>query len=120
MNKEQVMKYGLSKGGAYLDFPFVGNDYAVIKIKNEKTGKNRIFAEIFSLNDLDMLTFSADKDLTINLRNQYPDKIKKGYHCPPVQAQFKSSLVLTQFDDITIKQFIDLSYEFAKFKLKTK
>lgn len=120
MNKEQAVEYGLTKNGAYLDFPFVGNDYAVIKIKNDKTGKNRIFAEIFSLGELDMLTFSADKDLTINLRNQYPDKIKKGYHCPSVQAQYKSSLELTQFDDITIKQFIDLSYSLAKVKLKIK
>ena len=120
MDKQTLLQYCLDKTYTYLDFPFKGEDYAVVKVKNSENGKNRIFAEIFSLGELDMLTFSADKDLTINLRNQYPDKIKKGYHCPSVQAQYKSSLELTQFDDITIKQFIDLSYSLAKVKLKIK
>ena len=49
MNKEHLIEYCLSKSGAYLDFPFAGDDYAVIKLKNEKTQKYRIFAELFVL-----------------------------------------------------------------------
>ena len=49
MNKEHLIEYCLSKSGAYLDFPFAGDDYAVIKLKNEKTQKYRIFAEVFVL-----------------------------------------------------------------------
>lgn len=118
MSKEEIVQYCLSKQGAYLDFPFAGDNYAVVKIANEKTGKNRIFAEIFELKGQDMLTFSTDSEVAIILRESYQDRITKGYHCPPVQAKYKSSLKINDFDIEDLQKFVDMSYDFAKIKLK--
>ncbi len=118
MNKEHLIEYCLSKSGAYLDFPFAADDYAVIKLKNEKTQKYRIFAEVFVLYNQNMLTFSTDSELAVILRNQYPDIVIKGYHCPPVQAKYKSSVYLDKMNEEMIKKFIDCSYAIAKQKLK--
>lgn len=118
MEKEKLIEYCLAKNGAYLDYPFAGNDYAVVKINNEKNGKYRIFAEIFTLKNEDVLTFATDSELAILLRNQYTVKVVKGYHCPPVQAKYKSSVYMKYFEEDIIKKFVDISYEFAKQKLK--
>jgi len=99
MDKSQLIDYCLSKQGGYLDFPFAGDDYAVIKIKNDKNGKYRIFAEIFLLSGRDCLTFSADEETAFGLRIQFADYITKGYHCPPVQAKYKSTAPIEFFDD---------------------
>ncbi len=118
MDKSQLIDYCLSKQGGYLDFPFAGDDYAVIKIKNDKNGKYRIFAEIFLLSGRDCLTFSADEETAFGLRIQFADYITKGYHCPPVQAKYKSTAPIEFFDDDMLKSFVDLSYDYAKRKLK--
>lgn len=118
MDKEHLIEYCLSKSGSYLDFPFAGDDYAVIKLKNEKTQKYRIFAEVFVLYNQNMLTFSTDSELAVILRNQYPDIVIKGYHCPSVQAKYKSSVYLDKMNEEMIKKFIDCSYTIAKQKLK--
>lgn len=120
MDKQNLIDYCLSKNDAYIDFPFAGVNYATIKIKNEKTGKYRIFAEIFELKGENMLTFSTDSELAFLLRNQYPDMVIKGYHCPAVQAKYKSSAYLKYFDENMLKQFVDISYIIAKEKLKIK
>lgn len=118
MDKGQLIDYCIAKDVSYLDFPFSGEDYATIKIKNPKTGKYRIFAEIFTLKDKDYLTFSTDEETAIFLRNSYPDLVTKGYHCPPVQAKFKSSVYIDMLDDESIKKFVDISYLRAKQMLK--
>lgn len=118
MNKEELMKYCLSKKGAYIDYPFASSKYPVVKIKNENTGKNRIFAEIFTLNDVDMVTFSTDFELANMLRNQFCDVIKRGYHCPPIQAKYKSTAIIDKLTTDTLKNLIDISYDIAQDKLK--
>ncbi len=118
MDKGQLIEYSIAKDGAYLDFPFSGGDYATVKIKNNKTGKYRIFAEIFTLNNKDYLTFSTDEETAFALRNSYPNLVTKGYHCPPVQAKFKSSVDIANMDNKSIKKFVDISYLRAKKMLK--
>ena len=49
MNGEEIIKYCLEKGGAYLDFPF-GEGYATVKIKTSPKRNGYVFAEIFELN----------------------------------------------------------------------
>lgn len=118
MNRVQLIEYCLAKVGAYLDFPFAGDNYAVVKIKNEKSGKNAIFAEVFELKGEEMLTFSSDSEVAIILREKYPDKIIRGYHCPPMQAKYKSSLLISHFEDEELQKFVDISYNYIKTKLK--
>lgn len=114
MDKGLLINYCLTKSGAYLDFPFHGEDYATVKIKNTITGKYRIFAEVFTLNDNDYLTFSTDEITAIGIRCNYPNIVKKGYHCPPVQAKFKSTVDICELDAEIIKKLVDVSYLRAK------
>lgn len=118
VNKTQLIDYCLSKQGGYLDFPFAGDNYAVVKIKNVKNGKYRIFAEVFELKGQDCLTFSADEEIAFALRNQFAEAITKGYHCPPMQAKHKSTAIIDFFDDDQLKSFVDISYDYAKSKFK--
>ncbi len=115
MDKIQLTEYALSKEGAYLDFPFAGEDYAVVKVGDRERG-NRIFAEIFILNGEDTLTFSTDADTADFLREKYPS-LKRGWHCPPLQAKYKSSATIVDFEDETLLQFVDASYVRALSKL---
>lgn len=117
MTKQQIIEYCLAKEGAYLDFPFAGEDYAVVKVKKTEGGKSRIFAEVFTLNGADMLTFSTDENTALFLRENFPDIIIKGWHCPPVQAKYKSSVAIDLIQDEQLLQFLDTSYQRALSKL---
>ena len=117
MDKQQLAEYCLAKEGAYLDFPFAGDDYAVVKVKKTDGGKNRIFAEIFTLQGVEMLTFSTDENTALCLRENFPDIIVRGWHCPPVQAKYKSSVAIKLVEDEQLLQFIDASYKRALSKL---
>lgn len=115
MDKQTLIEYCMKKQGAYLDFPF-GDGYAVVKVKSEK-GASRIFAEIFTLKGVDTLTFSSDENTAIFLRETYPDVVTKGWHCPPVQAKYKSSVALNAVDSETLLKFADISFVRALSKL---
>ena len=110
-----LIEYCLKKDGAYLDTPF-GLDYSVIKLK--KGERSRIFAEIFELKGQLKLTFSTDETTAELLRLSYPDSVSRGWHCPPVQAKYKSTATVNDFSRRELFHFIDLSYERCVEKLK--
>lgn len=117
MDKQTLLQYCLDKEFAYLDFPFKGEDYAVVKVKNSENGKNRIFAEIFTLKGEDSFTFSTDENTSLFLRETHPLTVLRGWHCPPAQAKYKSTVALKDFDGDTLKKFADISYNRALSKL---
>ena len=117
MDKQQLADYALAKEGAYLDFPFAGEEYAVVKVKKQDGGKSRIFAELFTLNGADMLTFSTDEETALFLRDNFMGIVVRGWHCPPAQAKYKSSVAIDAVDDEVLIQFIDTSYNRALSKL---
>lgn len=117
MDKQTLLQYCLDKAYTYLDFPFRGEDYAVVKVKNSENGKNRIFAEIFTLKGEDSFTFSTDENAALFLRETYPQTVSRGWHCPPAQAKYKSTVALKDFDDDVLKKFADISYGRALSKL---
>lgn len=108
---DELLAYSLLKEGAYLDYPF-GNLYPVVKYNG------RIFAELFVLNGQPCLTASADEETAVAFRLHYDGVIVRGYHCPRVQARYKSTAYLERIDEETAKQLIDLSYEYVKKKTK--
>ncbi len=118
MEKSELAEYCLTKIGAYPDFPFAEDGYAVVKTRKSAEGISRIFAEIFTLRGKDMLTFSSDENTAAFLREQYPDIVVRGWHCPPVQATYKSSVAMQSVDDATLRQFVDISYCYVWNKLK--
>lgn len=115
MEHNELLNYCLSKEGAYLDYPF-GLDYVTVKVKNGS--KSRIFAEIFMLNNELKLTFSTDEMTAQFLRSTYPKVIVNGWHCPPVQARYKSTATVGGLSNETLFSLIDTSYERAVSKLK--
>lgn len=117
MDKRLIIEYCLAKEGAYPDFPFAGDDYFVVKAKKTLEGKSRIFAEIFTLKGVDTLTFSTDAETAAFLRQSYPDVIVPGWHCPPAQAKYKSSVALDLVDEDKLYKFIDASYCYVLSKL---
>lgn len=105
----EILNYCLSKDGAYEDYPF-GPDYITVKIKNGD--KSKIFAEIFTLNNEWQLTFSTDEQTALYLRATNP-QITRGWHCPPVQAKYKSTVSINSVSNEALFQFIDMSYQRA-------
>lgn len=118
MTPQQLIDYCLTKKGAYLDFPF--NDwYPVIKIRMSN-GNGKIFAEIFNLKGEDKFTFGTDSGMADFLRENYPNVIVRGWHCPPVQAKYKSTVTLHALSDEEIIKLADISYNRTLSKLPKK
>ena len=115
VHNTELLDYCLSKEGAYLDYPF-GLDYITVKVKN--SSKNRIFAEIFMLNNELKLTFSTDEMTAQFLRATYPQVIVNGWHCPSVQAKYKSTVTVNGVSNEILFSLIDMSYDSAILKLK--
>ena len=111
----EILDYCLQKNGTYVDYPF-GADYITVKVKNSR--KNIIFAEIFVLDRELKLTFSTDEYTAQKLRSDYTDIIVRGWHCPPVQAKYKSTVAVDGVSMETLQKLIDMSYDRAISKLK--
>ena len=116
MSTKELLEYCLTKNGAYLDYPF-GEGYPVVKVKSSKNDKSRIFAEFYTLNGKEIFTFSTDADTALTLRMEFEGDITRGWHCPPVQAQYKSTAYIDNLPDELLLQLADTSYQRAIDKL---
>lgn len=119
MTQDELIEYCLKKQGAYLDFPF-GEGCAIVKIKTDCKRNGIIFMEVFCLQEEEKFTFGTDGETALFLRNSYPENIVRGYHCPPVQAKYKSTANLKDLSDDIIKKLADMSYARAYSKLTKK
>ena len=114
MTHEELMKYCLTKTGAYVDHPF-GPDSDIIKVKK------RIFAQLFYLNGEPMMTVNGDAVTNDFYRQIYPGLVKRGYHCPPVQQPYFNTVNLTgNISDDDLLAMIDSSYKYVIGKLTKK
>lgn len=104
LTEEDFLNYCLIKKGAYLDFPF-GSDFAVIKV-----GK-RIFAQLFELKGITTVTLNCTYEGGLYYRNNYPDIVTRGYHCPLVQQPYFNSMPLNKLSDGIVIEMIEHSYE---------
>ncbi len=48
---------------------------------------------------------------------EFPDVIKRGWHCPPAQAKYKSTAYIDDVSDELLLKFADMSYDRAKINL---
>lgn len=111
---KEILEYCLTKKGAYQDFPF-GNETIVVKVKK------RIFAQLFYLNGEPMLTFNGDMMTGDYYRREYPNDVKRGYHCPPVQQPYFNTVnICGSVPDDEIFRMIDSSYRYVVGKLTKK
>lgn len=116
MTGEELIKYCLSKKGSYLDFPF-GHGYATVKIKTLPKRNGYVFAEVFEMKGEEKFTFSTSAADAEFLRESLDGAVVRGWHCPPVQAKYKSTATLSLVGDDLVKQFADASYMRAYSKL---
>lgn len=114
MTQKELLEYCLLKKGAYIDHPF-GPDSDIIKVKK------KIFAQLFCLRGVPMITVNGDVLRNEFYRNLYPDFVKRGYHCPPVQQPYFNTVDLTgDVPDDMLLEMIDYSYSYVVGKLTKK
>ncbi len=114
MTHEEIKEYCLAKDGAYEDHPF-GEGVTVIKVRK------RIFAQLFLLSGVPMLTFNGDIPTGEFYRTLFPDAVKRGYHCPPVQQPYFNTVDLNgSVPDDEIIRMLDSSYRYVVSKLPKK
>lgn len=105
MTTQQIVDYCMGKRGAYLNTPF-GPDPLCARI-----GK-RIFAEI-SLS-MPWITLKCEPIYGQAMRLEFPDHIRRGYHCPPPQHPYNNTVTLDgTVPDNRLHEMIDHSYERA-------
>jgi predicted DNA-binding protein (MmcQ/YjbR family) len=111
MDIEKITDYCLSKKGAYIDFPF-GPFPACIKVCN------KIFVQIYWTDDKKMITLKCDAINGQRYRNEYPDAVTRGYHCPRVQQPYWNTVYFNSVvpDDELLKM-IDHAYNVVVGKL---
>lgn len=114
MTHNEILKYCLEKTGAYTDYPF-GPDCLCVKVKK------RIFAQIFVLKGIPVVTLNCDMMTGEFYRRIYPEAVTRGYHCPPVQQPYFNTINLEK--DVTdgeLLKMIDHSYNYVVSKLPKK
>lgn len=104
MEAEELVKYCLSKKEAYLDYPF-GDIPICVKVRN------KIFAEIYPQPDNYKITLKCEPMLADFYRMQYPGVVVRGYHCPPVQQQYRNTVYADRIAEEELLNMIDHSYE---------
>lgn len=87
MTHEELLKYCLSKKGAYVDFPF-GEGCTVVKVRG------RIFAQLFILGGRPKITLNCERLTGEFYRKIYPAEVTRGWHCPPVQQPYFNTVSL--------------------------
>ncbi len=105
MLKDEIIEYCLNKNKAYIDYPF-GDIPICFKVNN------KIFAELYPLDNDYKITLKCDAFLAELYRKQYPNDIVRGYHCPPMQAIYRNTVYINKtVDDKLIFEMIDHSYD---------
>lgn len=114
MTHKEILNYCLTKKGAYQDSPF-GDGSICVKVKK------RIFAQLFYLKGEPMFTFNGDMMTGDYYRRAFPDDIKRGYHCPPVQQPYFNTVNLNgSVPDEEFFHMVDSSYIYVVGKLTKK
>lgn len=104
MNIEEIKKYCLNKNKSYIDYPF-GDIPICFKVNN------KLFAQLYPLEDDYKITLKCDVLLAELYRKQYKGVVVKGYHCPPIQASHFNTIYINEIDDNVLLEMIDHSYD---------
>ena len=114
MTQEYLLSYCMGKKGAYIDHPF-GIDCTVVKVRG------RIFAQLFTLHGVPCVTFNCERMTGELYRKLYPDDVKRGWHCPPVQQPYFNTVSLVgAVPEDELLRMADHSYSYVVSKLSKK
>ena len=104
MQIEDITKYCLNKNKAYIDYPF-GDIPIWFKVNN------KLFAQLYPLEDDYKITLKCNVLLAELYRKQYKDIVVKWYHCPPIQAAHFNTVYINEIDEKVLLEMIDHSYD---------
>lgn len=111
MSPQDIINICLKKTGAYLDYPF-GDDIVIVKVRG------RIFAQIFMLQGRPRATFNCSEVMGLVYRDMFPEWVRRGYHCPPVQQPYFNTVDLDGgVPDEEILNMISHAYSWVVSKL---
>ena len=100
----EIKEYCLKKHRAYEDFPF-----GDIPICYKLNGK--IFAQLYPNTNDFKITLKCTYDDGQFYRAVFPEKVVRGYHCPPVQQPYWNTVYLDDFPDDELLMMIDKAYD---------
>lgn len=113
MTAQECMQYCLSKPFAEETHPF-----GFLPFVYKVCGK--CFAEFYPEADDFKITLKCEPLRAQFYRQQYPDAVVRGYHCPRVMWPYWNTASLDLLDDDLIFAMIDHSYEQVVAKLPKK
>ena len=114
MTITDIVDYCLSKNGAYQDFPF-GFIPICFKVCN------RLFLELYPKEENFKITVKCEPIVADFYRQQHPNIVVVGYHCPDRQKPYKNTVYLNKgLDEELVFQMIDHSYNEVVKYLKKK
>lgn len=104
MKVDDIKRYCLSKHKAYETFPF-GEVPICYKLNN------KIFAQLYPYERDFKITLKCAPNVGDFYRQLYPNRVVRGYHCPPVQQPYWNTVYLDDFPDNELLNMIDHAYE---------
>ena len=104
MTPDQIKSLCLAKPGAVETYPF-----GPVPICYKLNGK--IFAQLYPYPEDYKITLKCTAEIGQTYRFLYPDKVRRGYHCPPVQQPYWNTIDLNGFPEDELVHLIDLAYE---------
>ena len=87
MTLQQLMDHALHYPAACAENPF-GPDSICIRVGTH----GPIFASFMPMNA--WVSFRCDPVQGMAWRTEFPDKVRRGYHCPPVQQPYNNTVTL--------------------------
>ncbi|MBQ3408104.1 MAG: MmcQ/YjbR family DNA-binding protein [Clostridia bacterium] len=104
MQTDEIIKYCLSKNKTYIDYPF-GDIPICFKVNN------KLFAQLYPLEEDHKITLKCNILLAELYRKQYEGTVIKGYHCPPIQAPYFNTIYINKIDKNVLMEMFDHSYD---------
>lgn len=113
MTSDEIKAYCKSKHKATEEYSF-----GEVPICYKLNGK--IFAQLYPYEYDFKITLKCTADAGDFYRRVFPQKVVRGYHCPPVQQPYWNTVHLEDFPDGELLDMIDLAYDtvFSKFSKK--
>ena len=105
MDPQEILDCCLTKPGAYLDCPF-GPEPICARVEK------RIFAEVYPSRGWGTLKCEPMQGLV--WRERYPQAVRRGYHCPPVQQPYNNTVTIDgTVEEAVLLEMIRHSYDRA-------
>ena len=104
MTVDEIKEYCKSKHKVTEEFPF-----GDVPICYKLYGK--IFAQLYPYEYDYKITLKCSADVGQFYRAVYPEKVVRGYHCPPVQQPYWNTVHLDDFPEDELLNMIDLAYD---------